>query len=47
MTINKNRTAAWLAVMGRRLARWRPLGAPLRPLILWLWKKTIHNFLED
>jgi hypothetical protein len=40
---NKNQVAAFLAVAGRRLARWK---TPLRPLILWLWKKTIHNFLD-
>jgi|GEM_PF-4588760 len=43
MQLTKRQMAAWLAVMGRRLTRFK---TPLRPLVLWLWKKTIH-LLEE
>lgn len=42
--IDKNQVANFLSVTGRWLARWK---TPLRPLILWLWKKTARRFLED
>lgn len=44
MQYDKNQIMALLVVVGRRLTRWK---TPLRPLVLWLWKKTIIKFVDD
>lgn len=41
MKLNKHWWAGFLARHGRQLVRYK---TPLRPLVLWLWKKTAHYF---
>lgn len=43
IVFDKSRLAAFLATAGRRLARPK---TPLRPLVLWLWRKTAFTFLD-
>lgn len=38
----KNQLARLLAVTGRKLAY-----GPLRQVVLWLWQKTAHHFLDE